>query len=635
MRERYNLGLNEALFFAYVLIGITLLLIWNETSHTGAIVWAVFLGAVSPLPRIVHSLDVSFTRWFRFAFAAEVLGGFGWGSLTWLALPESDVRQALLCTVLVGVMVAASISAAQFRALNLAFLLPYATLSIGGYLFNPNGLTAATIFLGVAFAFSALMASEHRSVHISLVSLLTENEELVTKLENEHLALTEANELLDNQAWTDSLTGLANRPAMVNELSTRLRRLPAASDEHHNSTQVTLAYIDLNGFKQVNDVWGHHTGDLLLLAVATRLRDAVAMADEHALASRLGGDEFVVISSLDAAPLASQLARAFDEPLEVGDRRLPIQLSIGVATASSAVPEDEILRNADKALYRHKNATGSSAKWQIFDDSMRHELEVRDDLKQRVHTAFADGDITVFYQPIVDLITGEIHGAEALARWVDADGVRTAGSFLDVLTEEGLLDDLTERTFASVCAVQSAVEETGQPRPHISINVAPQQLEQVLTLRSREGDLECIAIEITEDSAIPNFERVVELLTRARELGAEILVDDFGTGYSSLARTAALPIDGLKIDQSFVATLTRVESSAVVSTVVDLADKLGLSVIAEGIETQEQVDELLRLGVAAGQGFLFAEAVEADVLVDWLSNERCLWSGPDDAAAAA
>ncbi len=635
MRERYRLGIDEALIFTYILIAVTVAVVSPGTPTTGTIIWAVLLGSVAPLPRIVHQLNTSFSYWLRYAFAAELLGGIAWGSVTWLALPDSEVRQALLCTVLTGVMVAASISAAQFRRLNLAFLIPYAGLSITGYLFTSNALSIASLFLAIAFAFSVVMASEHREVHLSLIRLIVANDELVNELEEEHEALSNANRLLDDQAWTDSLTGLANRPALANELAHRLDHLKTNPDE---SDPVTVAYLDLNGFKQINDVWGHHTGDLLLIAVANRLRKTIETSTlpNNSLAARLGGDEFVVISSEDPETLAGVIAGAFTKTLRVGDRRLPVRASLGVAAATWTTDPDELLRYADRALYRHKNTPGRSADWRIFDDAMQHELAVRRDLEHRVHAAFESGDIQAWYQPIVTLATGAIVGAEALVRWSDGNEVHQAGAFLDVLTEEGLLDDLTERTFVHADALQTEVEDAGHPRPRISINVAPQQLEQVLTNRSSAGDLASIAIEITEEAAIPNPERVGALLRKARELGAEVLVDDFGTGYSSLARTAALPIDVLKIDRSFVTTLlTSKQSTAVVSTVVDLADKLDLDVIAEGVETIEQAEKLLKLGVTVGQGFLFSPAVPASQLIKWLCEDHRFVDDTDDMAKAA
>lgn len=635
MRERYQLGIDEALFFGYILIVATVAIVSPGAPTSGTIICAVLLASVAPLPRIVHGLSTSFSNWLRYAFAAELLCGIGWGSVTWLALPESEVRQALLCTVLTGVMVAASISAAQFRRLNLAFLVPFAGLSITGYLLTPDALSIAALFLAIAFAFSVVMAAENREVHLSLIRLIVANDELVNELEEEHEALTNANRLLDDQAWTDALTGLANRPALANELAERLEQLAADPDR---SEPVTVAYLDLNGFKQVNDVWGHHTGDLLLIAVANRLRKTIESGalPTNSLAARLGGDEFVVISPEAPETLASVVAGALAKTLSVGDRRLPVRTSLGVAAGTPTTDPDELLRHADRALYRHKHTPGQTADWRIFDEAMQHELAVRRDFEHRVHAAFENGDIEAWYQPIVTLATGEIVGAEALARWSDGNEVHQAGAFLDVLTEEGLLDDLTERTFVSANALQIEVENAGYPRPRISINVAAQQLEQVLTNRSSAGDLAAIAIEVTEESAIPNPERVGELLTKARELGAEILVDDFGTGYSSLARTASLPIDALKIDRSFVATLlTSKQSTAVVSTVVDLADKLELDVIAEGVETTEQADKLLDLGVTVGQGFLFSAAVPASQLTKWLCENHRFIDHLGDIAKAA
>lgn len=623
MRERYQLGIDEALVFSYLLIGVTVALVWSEASQTGTIAWAILLGVICPLPKIIHNLDVPFKQWFRLAFIAEVLNGTAWGAVTWLALPSSDLRQALLCVIVTGVMVAASLAAAQFRSLSLGYLVPYAALSITGYLFS-GGLFIAAIFLSIAFIFSVLMAAEHREVHQSLVALIMKNSELLEELEQEHDALTKANQQLDAQAWTDSLTGLANRPAMATELTKRLEASATSGN------QLSIAFLDLNGFKQINDTWGHHTGDQLLIAVARRL---LTTAPEHALVYRLGGDEFVVLAPNPPQELGKIIADAFDSPLPVGDRELHVDASIGVATADGTTRADDVLRHADRAVYRHKHNADPSARWQVFDDSMRDELAKRRDQEKRIHGALNSGDITPWFQPVVDMHSGEIVCSEALARWVDGDTVHSAGEFLDVLTEAGLLGKLTELTFEAAFELQSTVTAAGRPRPRVCINVSPQQLEHVLTNRTDAGDLESLAIEITEETPISNPEHVTELLERARRLGAKVLVDDFGIGYSSLARTAALPIDGLKIDQSFVATLlTSAESSAVVSTIVDLASQLDLHVIAEGIETEAQMAKLIELGVSLGQGYLFSRAVEAAQVTSWLIDDHRLL--PNAAKAA-
>ncbi len=613
LRERYELGTDEALLFTYIIIAIGAMLLFGQTSTTRIIVWAAILGVTAPLPRIVQSLDVSFQRWYRLEALVEVIVGAAFGSITLIALPASEVRQALLCAILVGVIVAGSASSSQFRGLHLSYLIPFTTTAVLGFVLSPGGLLPAAVLLVVALAFAMLMAAQHRQVYENLVDVMLQNSELVEKLEWEHDALIVANEYLDNQAWSDPLTGLANRAAMTQELNQRLAvPAPALTD-----SPVTVAFLDLNGFKQINDTWGHRTGDALLVAVADRLRN---LTTNRELACRLGGDEFVIISSaLTPRQLGEMLAAAFAEPFRVGDRALPVRTSIGIASADHATSADELVRIADRALYRHKDGIDLGASYKIFDREMRAELEHRQTIECEIRRAFERGDITAWYQPVVDMATGQIIGAEALARWDHPSGVRSAGAFIDVLTEYALLDDLTERTFLASQALQDTVEAAGHPRPRISINISPQQIEQLLRRSEAITRLDQIMIEITEEEAIPNPMRVSQVLRRVRELGAEVYVDDFGTGYSSLARTASLPIDGLKIDVSFVNRVTRsVSARAVVSSIVDLADRLDLMVIAEGVESVQQVEALLDLGVPYAQGYFFSAAVPGEQLTSWL-----------------
>ena len=613
-RERYRLGMNESFAFSYVLIVLVVVMFRGQSSGTGLVLWAAAVGLATPLPKLINAKVTRNRTWYWTAVVGEVVYGIAFGSITWLALPSSHVYQALLAAILTGVCLGASISAARFRLLNNAFVVPFTTVAAAGYLVAPDGLTIAVVILGVAFLFGLLVSEGHRERHVNLHSVIHENELLVDELQTEHKALISANHRLDAQAWTDSLTGLANRPAVMAELHDRLAKL---GDD--GESKVTVAYLDLNGFKQINDTWGHRTGDQLLIVVAEQIRRVIG---EDAIGSRLGGDEFVVIESIGSDALGEALAAAFREPLQVGDRQLAILASIGVASTIEPTSADELLRFADKALYEHKES-GSQDEWRVFDRAMRNELAVRRRVEGEIHYAFDAGDITTWFQPVVDLVTGKIVSIEALVRWEHITGVRTAGAFLDVLIEEGMLDALTERTFEIAHDLQNAVVAAGRERPRVNINVAPQQLEQVLTAKTCEGDLDCISIEITEDSAIPNPERATRVLKQARELGARVLVDDFGIGYSGLARTAALPIDGIKIDRSFVSTLSGgIQSAAVISTIVDLADKLDLSVIAEGIETTEQRDELLRLGVPDGQGFLFSPAVPAAQIIEWLAHDH-------------
>jgi len=617
LRERFELGSTEALVFSYVLILAAQLLLWGHVPRLNFLVWAGVLALTAPLPKIVQSLDVPFQRWFALELAVEGIVGVAWGLAAFLVLPDDQVRQALLCAMLIGVMVASTTSASQFMRLHLAFLIPFGGLTIAGYLLAPGGLRGAAAMLAVAFVFSVVMAHEHRAVHHNLVDLIGENDQLVDDLAEERDALESANRQLDVQAWSDALTGLANRAAFRRDLAEAIRSLSPSSHR-----PVTVAALDLDGFKQINDSWGHHAGDLVLIAVADALR-TVVHEHEGERVFRLGGDELTVLSRTDDLDgFGRRLATAFRAPFTIEGRRLQLRAGVGIASTTESMSRDALMRDADRALYRHKRNADGVTSHQVFDEAMRTEAARTTTLEAEVTEAFESGRIRPWLQPIVDLRTGEIIGAEALARWEHDDGVRSAASFIDVMTDRGLLQQLTDRTLRDVRDFHSSLLTSGLDPLHISVNIAPAQLEQVLQ-DADPGDLQSLCIEITEESTVPNPARASELLTRARAEGCRVLIDDFGVGYSSLALATSLPIDGLKIDRSFVATLTTSEASlAVVSAIVDLAARLGLDVIAEGVESPAQVALLREFGVHCVQGFLFAPAVPMDQVHTWLEQRH-------------
>ena len=344
------------LVFTYVLIGVLSLVLWGEASNRGVVTWAAFLGLVAPLPNIFRALDVSFRVWFRLEILGQAIVGLAWGSSTVFALPERELYQGLLTAALIGVLVASSAGESQFNVLYLSFMVPFAGLAGYGVLSRPYGLALCAVFLAVAFVFSVISAHGHRQLHVGFVDLLVENEALVAELEAERDAMADANRRLDRMAWTDSLTGLANRAAMQRDLEDALSSLEPGRT-------VTVAYLDLDGFKAVNDRHGHRVGDQLLSAVASRLRSAV---EAHELACRLGGDELTVVArDTEPAELGERLAAVFDEPYQVDGRVLGIECGIGLASTTGRGSADDLVRRADRALYRHKADQHGSARFEV------------------------------------------------------------------------------------------------------------------------------------------------------------------------------------------------------------------------------------------------------------------------------
>ncbi len=614
-RERHQVGHENVVLFIYVVIALVLLILWGESSRTGLIGWAIALGSTAPLFRLTPTLELPYEQWFAAEAISKALVGFAYGTITWVALPESELHQALLCVVLVGVMVASASYSAQLAGIHAAFLMPFTAVAVTGFLTRPYGLGICAVICAVAFGFSMRMAAEHRAGNKSVIELILERASLIEELGAERDALTSANQRLERQAWTDSLTGVANRAAVMRNLDQRLNNIETGSVLRE---RVTVAYVDLNGFKQVNDSGGHVAGDRLLKAVTSRMED---LDGDDTFVGRVGGDEFVVLSTRRVDDLGQRIEQLFDEPFETIDTTVRLSAGIGLATTTRRADPDEVLKRADAALYRHKR-TESDRQWSVYDESLRDELARQEDLDTRVVAALEGGDIQAWYQPVVDMRTCTIVGAEALARWVDGDVVRSAGSFIDALVRKNRIPDLTSIMVADIARVHATMRSAGITPLRINVNVPAPQLEWVLDEVVTPEMLPLLAIEVTEGDAFNDASQIARLVSRAQAGGATVLIDDFGVAYSSLSRATEIPVDGLKIDCAFVRQLTTDRrSAAVVETMVDLATRLEVGLVAEGVEEGEQADALLKLGVVKAQGFLYSPAVSPHAFANWVIDD--------------
>jgi diguanylate cyclase (GGDEF)-like protein len=436
-------------------------------------------------------------------------------------------------------------------------------------------------------------------------------------LENEIAAHLDVEKRLRESAYRDSLTGLPNRPYFLEALAERLERL--RSDP---AIAFAVLFIDIDRFSVINDSLGHGAGDALLRLIAARIASALPSGTELA---RLGGDEFVALVSLEANDSEIAASRAHDvlarlrEPFSMLDSELYSGASIGIVMSDPhyAQPE-ELLRDADIAMYQAKK-TGRG-RCVIFDavmhDRARELLILESDLRRAV----ARGEVTAYYQPIVDTQTGRMVSMEALARWERPDGsVAGAAEFIEVAEQTGVLTAIDAIVLAKACRdAKELAREFGRPC-EVSVNVSAAQLTRtdivsdILTALG-ESDLPAssLKLEITETAIMENAEEALLVLNRLRALGLDIVVDDFGTGYSSLSYLRRLPISGLKIDRSFVIPMTTdAQAAAIVNAIVALAKTLSLKVTAEGVETVEQLDLLRSSGVDYAQGYYFSKAVPA------------------------
>jgi len=442
----------------------------------------------------------------------------------------------------------------------------------------------------------------------------------------------------------DALTGLPNRVLLIDRLERVL---------HHHETQpdgqFAVLFLDLDGFKFVNDSLGHLRGDELLQAVARRLESSLRRADtvvrgpagtaslatEHTLA-RLGGDEFVVLlhevkDVVDATRVAERIQRMLARPFQIGGRDVFTTLSIGIAVGShNYTRADDVLRDADTAMYRAKALGKGRA--EVFDAEMRAQVLERLRLDTALRLGLERHEFVPYYQPIVNLQTGVLAGFEALLRWRQPDGsVLSPASFIPTIEENGLIVPIGVRFVGDVCRQMRAWQATVPDARELSVNInfAGQQfmetrlLDSLLEMLDQEGlEPSHIVLEITESTAIKNFDQAAEILQRIRTAGMRVELDDFGTGYSSLSCLHELPITGIKLDRSFVANEDR--HPAILRAMLVLASQLGLGVTAEGIETPTQCEQLRALGCNLAQGFLFCHPVDGAAALD-LIRERRNW----------
>jgi len=430
-------------------------------------------------------------------------------------------------------------------------------------------------------------------------------------------------------AHRDSLTGLPNRLY----LKSRLPKLVA--EAQRDGSKLALLYIDLDHFKDVNDSLGHSCGDRLLVAIAKRLRGCISEED---MVVRMSGDEFIVIAlGLPAASAVDYIARRIQEalstPIEIEGVRLSIVSSIGISVCpTDGTNLEQLLKHADIALYRAKSR--GRGNHQFFTGDMQAELSDRLELEHALRRAIDCDQLFLEYQPSFDLETGAASGFEALVRWNHPHlGLVPPGRFIPIAEQGSLILELGVWVLRQVCRQLADWHRDGLPLLPVSINVTPRQFEHgrlvdMVAGLTREFDIDAnlLHFEITESAAMQNSEQHLGALQALRQLGSRILIDDFGTGYSSLSYLKHLPIDTLKIDRAFVRDMaTDSNDAAIVSAIIGIARSLGLHTVAEGVETQQQLECLRKLGCQTAQGFYFSRplpAPAARVLLEKLGARR-------------
>lgn len=426
---------------------------------------------------------------------------------------------------------------------------------------------------------------------------------------------TTQNKLL-HLATHDSLTGLPNRILFNDRLQMAIKK------NQRKNEKIAVLFIDLDHFKQINDSLGHPIGDKLLIQVAHRLQSILRECDTIA---RMGGDEFnVLIDSLtqieNLIDIAEKLIHAFKEPFSVEGHLLYTTLSIGIALSpDDGMTTESLLKNADTAMYRAKNEGRN--RYKFYANEMGDKAFERVVMENSLRIALKENQFEVYYQPQVDLLTHKWVGMEALVRWIHPTlGVISPINFIPLCEETGLIQELDFLVFENVVKQHMLWQKEGLSVPKTAVNFSAKTLanrniakEVWSILKFYHCSAKCIAIEVTESHIMRDPLEAIEILGEFKALGLEISIDDFGTGYSSLSYLKRLPIDKLKIDQSFIHDIPEDEDDmAITKTIIGLAHNLKLNVIAEGVETAEQEKFLLENGCTLAQGYLYDRALNTE-----------------------
>jgi diguanylate cyclase (GGDEF)-like protein/PAS domain S-box-containing protein len=419
----------------------------------------------------------------------------------------------------------------------------------------------------------------------------------------------------------DPLTALPNRLYFIDKLE---RSIDAA---RHGESLFAVLFLDLDRFKLINDSLGHAAGDELLMGIAGRLRSSVRGGWEtrQSVVARLGGDEFAILlnevrDAADASMVAQRILDKLESPFRLGERQVFASVSIGIALSSSGGTPEELLRNADTAMY-HAKAKGK-ARFAIFDEGMRDRAVARLEIETGLRKAIDARQLILYYQPELSVTSQRVIGYEALVRWNHPErGILPPSEFIPVAEESELIVHLGKWVLKEACRQMAEWHKrfAFNPPLTISVNISPRQLNQGGLVEDVERVLfetglapKCLKLEVTEGSIMQDAEMALATLRRLKSMGIGLEIDDFGTGYSSLSYLQRLPFDTVKVDRSFIKELgVSAESSEIVRTIVELARSLEMDVVAEGVETEDQFQKLATLGCKYVQGYYFAKPASA------------------------
>ncbi|MDO9206865.1 MAG: EAL domain-containing protein [Sulfuricurvum sp.] len=463
-------------------------------------------------------------------------------------------------------------------------------------------------------------------VHSTVYKLTYQGQPAFVIFDTNMSELNSAQDRLHYLATHDPLTGLPNRILFIDRLQMAIKQMSRKEEK------IAVLFVDLDHFKQVNDSLGHSVGDKLLIEVAKRLQLLLRESDTIA---RMGGDEFNIlldglINTDTIIKVSQKLIAAFQEPFIINEQHLYTTLSIGIAIyPNDGSTAEELLKNADAAMYKAKSEGRNT--YQFYASEMSGKALERVILENSLRIAIKENQFQVFYQPQINLITGIFIGMEALIRWIHPSlGIVSPANFIPFCEEIGLIQEIDFFVLENVIKQQAIWHGMGIDAPTVAVNFSAKTLanrfivDEVRTVMELHGcQKEWIAIEVTESHIMKNPEEAIQILGAFKELGLKIAIDDFGTGYSSLSYLKRLPIDKLKIDQSFIRDIPHDEDDmAITKTIIALAHNLKLDVIAEGVEEIEHQLFLIENGCALGQGYLYSKPVDTESITALLKSDK-------------
>lgn len=467
---------------------------------------------------------------------------------------------------------------------------------------------------GMRHLMNGFIIEEH-GIYVGMATGLSLLEEITHRKQRELFML----------AHYDQLTGLPNRLLFKDRLT------QACENVNRNEKIAALIFVDVDRFKFINDSLGHSSGDRLLRIVADRLADSVRKSDTVA---RLGGDEFVIIlqnlvDEEDALQVVSEIVKNLRQPISIFEHHLQISASMGIALyPRDGQSVDDLIRKADIAMYEVKQSGRNN--YLMFSPEMENKTEERISLETQLHKALDNGELSLCYQPQIDLNSESMIGVEALLRWMHPElGYISPATFIPIAEETGLIDQIGEWVIREAVKQHMLWVKLGLPPIRMAVNVSAVQFQlegfalKVKQIIEQYGiDPVYLELELTESGVMQHAEEVIRTLMDLRALGVKLAIDDFGTGYSSLSYLRKFPIDRIKIDQSFVRDIKNTPANkAIVRAIIALSDSLGLQTLAEGVEDLDDLKCVISYNCMEAQGYYFTQALTAEDLLAWYQTK--------------